>query len=435
MRLIRLLKRDIAREAAEWVDEKLITEIQAEQICQRYGIDYQQIKNRSFAYSVLVGLGCLFIGLALITLIGGNWEDIPRAVRMGGLILLTLGTQGFAFKKHLDGHGHAATWLFFLGNLFYGASIILIAQIYHLGEHMPDGIFWWALGCLPIALMLKNPWVMLQCLSLSLIWFFTEINLDFYPTLFPLFLICSGWLLIRGPQSTLLFLTTLTGFGLWVEYSLAYLWRDVHWFDFHAEHVAISIALFICFYQFSQWLGQKQSVITKDYGAILAIWSLRFGLICMFILSFEDPWKELIRADWDYQLSMFVVVGIFAAVAIWFSLQANQLKQASCHLSFYLASLVVVLVAENYQHAVYLQIIFNLALIAIGIWLIIRGIHRGISHYFFLGVSTILLTAFMRYIDLIGDYIGGALLFAVFAALLLGAAKYWKNHQVKGESA
>ncbi len=153
MRLIRLLKRDIAREAAEWVDEELITEHQAEQICQRYGIDYQQIKNRSFAYSVLVGLGgCLFIGLALITLIGGNWEDIPRAVRMGGLILLTLGgTQGFALKKRLDGHGHAATWLFFLGNLFYGASIILIAQIYHLGEHMPDGIFWWALGCLPIA--------------------------------------------------------------------------------------------------------------------------------------------------------------------------------------------------------------------------------------------------------------------------------------------
>ena len=35
------------------------------------------------------------------------------------------------------------TGLFFLGNLFYGASIILVAQIYHLGEHMPDGVFWW----------------------------------------------------------------------------------------------------------------------------------------------------------------------------------------------------------------------------------------------------------------------------------------------------
>ncbi len=50
-------------------------------------------------------------------------------------------------------------------------------------------------------------------------------------------------------------------------------------------------------------------------------------------------------------------------------------------------------------------------------------------------MSAILLTAFMRYVDLIGDYVGGALLFAVFAALLLGAAKYWKSYQSKGESA
>jgi uncharacterized membrane protein len=435
MRLIRLLKRDIAREAAEWVDENLITENQAEQICQRYGIDFQQTKNRSFAYTVLVGLGFLFIGLALITLIGGNWEDIPRAVRMGGLILLTLGTQCIAFKKRMDGYEHAATWLFFLGNLFYGASIILIAQIYHLGEHMPDGIFWWALGCLPIALLLKNPWLMLQSLLLSLIWFFTEIDLDFFPTLFPLFIVCAGWLLIRGPQNTLLFLTTLTGFGLWVEYSLASLWRTVHWFNFHAEHLAVSIAMFICFYQFSQWLGQKKSVITKDYGTILAIWSLRFGLICMLILSFEDPWKELIRAYWDYQLSMFVVVGIFAVVAMLFSWQVNRLRSAFCLLSFYVASLFTVLSVENDQYAVYFQIIFNLALIATGIWLIVRGIHSGISHYFFLGVSAILLTAFMRYVDLIGDYVGGALLFAVFAALLLGAAKYWKSYQIKGGAA
>ena len=39
-----------------------------------------------------------------------------------------------------------ATGLFFLGNIFYGASIILIAQIYHLGEYMPDGVFWWDTG-------------------------------------------------------------------------------------------------------------------------------------------------------------------------------------------------------------------------------------------------------------------------------------------------
>ncbi len=66
-----------------------------------------------------------------------------------------------------------------------------------------------------------------------------------------------------------------------------------------------------------------------------------------------------------------------------------------------------------------------------GIWLIVRGINSGISHYFFLGITAILVIAFMRYIDLIGEYIGGAILFTMLAVLLLGAARYWKRQQIK----
>ena len=75
------------------------------------------------------------------------------------------------------------------------------------------------------------------------------------------------------------------------------------------------------------------------------------------------------------------------------------------------------------------QVLDNVALVGTGIWLIVRGTAAGVSHYFFLGVATILLTAFLRYVDLIGDYIGGAVLFMAFAALLLGAARYWKRRQ------
>ena len=67
------------------------------------------------------------------------------------------------------------------------------------------------------------------------------------------------------------------------------------------------------------------------------------------------------------------------------------------------------------------------------VWLIISGISKGISHYFFLGVASILITALLRYADLIGDYIGGALLFMFFAALLLGAARFWKKHRAGEE--
>ena len=78
-----------------------------------------------------------------------------------------------------------------------------------------------------------------------------------------------------------------------------------------------------------------------------------------------------------------------------------------------------------------LQVFDNVVLVAIGIGLIIQGIRGGVTHYFYLGVFTILLTGLLRYIDLVGDYIGAAMLFAVFALILLASARYWKNHVAK----
>ena len=63
-----------------------------------------------------------------------------------------------------------------------------------------------------------------------------------------------------------------------------------------------------------------------------------------------------------------------------------------------------------------------------------EGVRRSMKLGFRLGSltllgATILLIALVRYIDLIGDYIGGAILFIVIAAVLLGAAKFWKVNQ------
>jgi len=431
MRLIRLLKNDMAREAAEWVDEEIISESQAEKICERYGADYHQSKSHVFGYNVLIGLGYLFLGLALIILLGANWDEIPRAVRMWGLIALTMAVQGLALRQYLSDNRSGAASLFFLGNFFYGASIILIAQVYHLGEHMPDGIFWWALGCLPIGLLINNAWVTLQSALLAVIWFLVEVNMGFYPALMPLFIIGSLIVLYRSERSIMLFLTVVVSIGLWVEYTLATLWRDGRHFDFSAEHVVVTVSLFILAYLFSHWLASKQSSVAKDYGSVLAVWSLRFGLIIMAVMSFEDPWQELITAEWRHVSDMLIIVAVCLSLSLWLAYRTKKLVPAGAISAFFIIALIVVLVVEDHGVALYLQVLSNIVLVTVGIWLVVRGIHGGISHYFFLGVASILVTAFMRYIDLIGDYIGGAMLFLVLAAVLLGAAKYWKRHQAR----
>ncbi len=427
MRLIRLLKNDLARESAEWVDEGIISTAQAEQISRRYGVDYHQIQNRSLGYTVLVGLAYLFIGLAVTTLIGHNWDEIPRALRMGGLIAITLAVQGLALRRYMAGNEGGAIALFLLGNLLYGASIILIAQIYHLGEHMPDGIYWWALGSLPFALLLKNPWLMLQSLLLAMIWFMVESSMGFYPLSSPLFILAALYVLLRGRQSLLLFLLTVVSIISWVEYSMAEVWREQGYYDFTSEHLVLGAALFILAYSISQWLAQQSSHAARDYGTLLSVWCLRFALVFMLVMSFEWGWKELITAPWDHLGQLLLLLLPLLGGALLVAYHSGKLPTAASLIGYLLLMLFTVMVLENRGDAVIPQVLDNIALIGVGGWLIIRGIHHGISHYFFLGVATILLTALLRYIDLIGDYIGAAALFMLFAFLLLGAARYWKQ--------
>jgi uncharacterized membrane protein len=431
MRLIRLLKNDIAREATEWVDDKIITTLQAEQICDRYGADFHQVNSGSRGYNILMALAYLFIGLALITLIGANWDELPRAPRMWGLIALTIGTQLFALKLYLKSDNNAASALFFLGHLFYGASIILIAQIYHLGEHMPDGVFWWAFGSLPIAVLVRSSWLTLFSLLLSLIWFILEIQLGFYPMLFPVFIISSLYILYKGQHNTLLLLVTAFSLMLWIDITLIELWRHTKHYFFSEALLPINIALLILAYTFSHWLILQDTIKFKKYGTVMAHWVLKSGILCLFILSFSTPWEQLIKTHWEQPKSLLLIISILALLSLLTAYKSSRLIITSIILLVFLGSLILTMYLNHPHYASYFQITYNIVLITSGVYLIVRGISDGISQYFFMGIFTILFTALMRYIDLIGDYVGGATLFIVFALVLLGAAKFWKRQQPK----
>ena len=442
MRLIRLLKRDLATEVSTWVEREIISLEQARTICRLYEVDYDEIRSRSTGYRVLVVLGFLFIGLALITVIGANWDAIPRGARMGGLLALTAGTHLLALRHHLSGRTTLATGLFALGNLFYGASIILVAQIYHLGEHMPDGVFWWALGTLPFAVLLRSPWLTLMSGLLALVWLYLEyrtwlLNATFLSLAFPVFLAAELYVLARARANTLLFLTFVASLVLWFQTALGTIWMDGrNRAEWSAEQVFVGAALFIVAHATGCWLRARDGVRAKDYGALLSLWTLRLALVGMLVMSFELPWERLITAEWNHQTSMWIVVAALAAVALRLGSRIGTLASLLLLTAFAGGTMVAVIVtgahaepANLKTHAAVFQALDNVALVAAGIWLIVRATATGTSHFFFLGVATILLTAFLRYVDLIGDYVGGAVLFLAFAALLLVAARFWKHRQ------
>ncbi|HCH32707.1 MAG TPA: DUF2157 domain-containing protein [Oceanospirillaceae bacterium] len=431
MRLIRLLKQDLAHEVEEWVQQDVIRADQAQAICARYGTSYPPSDRSSIGYRLLQLFGMLFLGLALIVLVGENWDAMPRGLRMGGLIALTAAIQVAALWKYRVAQHHASAGLALLGNFAYGASIILIAQIYHLGEHMPDGVFWWALGCLPWALLLKNPLLMIQTLILAAIWFLLEIDHGIYPASAGLFLLCGFWLLITGPRSISLLLTLLICSVAWIEFSLMALWSTGSLIEGHIEQTIVTVAVFMLLFVISRSLQYKDSSDVKDYAGLIDIWCLRFGLIFLFVLSFTDALDEIASAQWDHVTSMLLITSLAISITTAIAWRSGLLLHMMGMYTLLAAGTALLALGPQDYGVTATSWLVNLVLLGSGIYLIYNAINSGKSHYFFLGLVTLLATALARYFDLVGGYIGAAVLFFVFAIILLSAAKYWQIHNMK----
>ncbi len=128
-----------------WRAGGLVTEDQANAILDLYETPRQSsARHQSIAIYVLVGIAATFVGLAAFLCIGFNWEHLPDPFKL----LLILGALGgvYALGFWLRYVWHAkifSEFAFFLGCLFYGGGIALMAEIFQLGEHPPDGVWWW----------------------------------------------------------------------------------------------------------------------------------------------------------------------------------------------------------------------------------------------------------------------------------------------------
>lgn len=433
MRLFRLFKKGMAREVGDWIRDGLIESAQGEAILARYGGRLQDAQGTSLGYYVLTALAALFVGLALILIVSHNWDEIPRLTRMTVLILITLAVNLQGMRLLLGDRDKAGVlWLFF-GSICYGASIMLIAQIYHLGEHFPDGIFFWALGVLPLVFITQSRLNALLCLVLATTWMIVETSTIFFPTSYPLFALAGIWLAWVRKDSTLLFLGGLAGLVFWINLLFAWIGGDWNEFKVIVDQIPFTISLGLLLTGFAWWLMRRPEHRLRDYGQVLHLWLLRGGIIVLLILSFDDVWREIAQEHYLFGIfaPLFLVIGgtagFFLARPSGGSTSAPLLINAPF---FTVAFLWVHLGKINDD---WLAIATNLMLVISGIWLIRRGIDDAVTHFFYTGVGVLLLTALLRYVDLIGDYIGGAVLFMVAAIVLFGAARYWRSRMLRKE--
>ena len=422
-------KNFLADELAKWREDGLISDEAARKIAARYDIDLSGAnERRSF---VLKLVAYLFLALSLFTLVGANWEELPRAVRLIIVlgILAAVNFSGVLAQK--NGKETQATTLFFLGNFCYGAAIVLVAQIYHLGEHMPDGVLLWAVGALALGLATRKSIITLQALILGLVWFLMEFEFSGVSHGFLLFIVACAAVLWRDDSRLLtaaLFASVfayIVSFVLYERYFLA----DLHVEDaFYGVHFfALSYCLLaVCASFLLERAGKFElAFYLKNIGIVCGAGILCFDMSLYEDLYFSRPWSYGFQNYENVLNSVTFLKSVFGALFAVFC--AASLGLAFCFKKYAAATVGALLVALPFildAFAGYEEGVFSL----IGVCVAVALIKQNNMKF---GIALIFWVAFVRYVDLVGDYVSASALFLVFALVVLGVSKISKKRSAR----
>ena len=172
-------RRRLPSETARWQADGIITPEQAAAIRALYppdaGADQDAARRPPAeaiggrAVSVIAIMGSALVGLGIIAFIAANWDGIPT---LGRLALLIGGTPAIYaagwILAHRFRYPRVGTAVILLGAVAYGASLHLIAQIYHLPLYHPNLMPAWFLGVLPLAYIERSRAVLTLALILFL---------------------------------------------------------------------------------------------------------------------------------------------------------------------------------------------------------------------------------------------------------------------------
>jgi uncharacterized membrane protein len=140
----------LIKETKIWVNSGIISSDQADRIIGLYPAE-----NKNRLIPVLLLLGAILLGAGVIMFFASNWQYIPKWGKIT-LVLIPLILFHISAQVTHNNYPRLSQALSLLGCIMFGSGIWLIAQIFHVNAHFPNGILFWLLGVLPVAFFLRE---------------------------------------------------------------------------------------------------------------------------------------------------------------------------------------------------------------------------------------------------------------------------------------
>lgn len=246
-------RRHLEADLVKWVAEGVIS-----------GDAAQSIRNARFGEeavsrlpAIFGMLGALMLAASVSAFVAANWQEIPRLVRLVGILAVIAGCFFPALLLERRGFPKGADAAITLATLCFGAGIALVGQMYHLPADWPAGAMLIATGGLVAAALTgKNGPLVIAFVAMTSwswgrfdAWQWREIHWAF------LLLLVPGFLLALGRENRLLAHVAILALSGWLATLLVPQSSDVrpvmpeeYWFNlvdgslaFSATYIAIGL--------------------------------------------------------------------------------------------------------------------------------------------------------------------------------------------------
>ncbi len=454
------MSRQATRSQRDWLEDEIaawqtLGLVEAEQGRVLLGLyespDSFSARQQSRGLFTLLALAATFVGLGVLLLVGYNWDQLSAPLKVTAIFAALCGTYhaGFWLRYRL-GWRRLSEVVFFLGCLFFGASIWLLAQIFHISSSNYDALWWWAIGVLPFALLLDTVLLHLLLAGLLALWVgFEVLSLDRLiwgipnggyslpllaapglwwayrkkePMAVAIYVAVFAWWVVlqpiawKLPANPTFFIGAIGSLLLSVAalhprrsplaipfrfYGVALVGATLVPLSFHQfnEHIAGSLGL-----QPSGGVEQMILILVLAAAALSAAFFLQRG-------SGGDPDRNphsLLESSWEILQRHgipFGFLGLFAFLSVYQS---------------------------TTREAWLPTIAANVSMVVLALVLLRLGLTEDRGRPFAVGVIYLLLWAVLRYIDLFGAFggmLGASLMFFLCGGAMLGVALYWRNRK------
>ena len=286
---IRWLQTEIDR----WKADGLVTPEQADRLRQRYEQPPASAPADGVPWGMLVfsTAGAIVIGLGVILLFAYNWSEIPKPGKLALVFAAIIGAHAGGLRLlTCDGwQPKLGEALVALGTMFYGAGIWLVAQIYNIDEHYPNGFLFWALGALALAWAIRSTANGLLAVVLLTIWGSCEV-FDFRsPEYWSVLLVAGGIVpLAWKKRSALLLAAGIAALQFLIAVNVAHWGAGAHAFT-------ASLALGVLLVAASRLTEVDRPDFPAGAGVML-VFGFGAFLFCSYLLTFHRASNELL--DW-----------------------------------------------------------------------------------------------------------------------------------------